>query len=546
MTLDNLKYYTTKLLNYLSSQLAKKVNKTGDTLSGTLNSSVQSNTALEANKGKVIINSTSPGYTMLSRLKSTNGVFTDGVNAGKRIFQYTSDTDVNANNNTVQHVVTLIDENGNTTFPGKVSAANFSGISTKSALVSVQNVSKDANTAVVTSSLIAEEYNSDGSTNLPENESYIIITACGNSNTKAVSMAISEENGNFWIRERNNGWKQWKKLSWSDVAGDNLGLVKTGGDVDISSDGTITVKDNSHNHTIDNISGLQSALNNKSPNDHTHNIYTNQNAFSNIKVNSTNLVASTATDTFNIVSGENVNIVSDPDNNRITISSRIPTTTITLTPEQDRLYSYTTAGFYVFNASLATATSPVDYPSGEEWNGFTMEVIEYGLPHNGVSNILQKLYVKSRTYSRLVNIGSTYDNSSWTLENPATVNNLAATESGSPLDATQGKVLNDKIDNVVGKMQMVQLFNGSLDVGGGVQTLNDNITQYRIIGFLCAGGDQYHHGTMFFGYNTNNKHTIPIGKGYISVISASSTQIEVLENTTGYALRQIWGNKVGN
>ena len=51
---------------------------------------------------------------------------------------------------------------------------------------------------------------------------------------------------------------------------------------------------------------------------------------------------------------------------------------------------------------------------------------------------------------------------------------------------------------------------------------------------------------MFFGYNTNNKHTIPIGKGYISVISASSTQIEVLENTTGYALRQIWGNKVGN
>ena len=73
-----------------------------------------------------------------------------------------------------------------------------------------------------------------------------------------------------------------------------------------------------------------------------------------------------------------------------------------------------------------------------------------------------------------------------------------------------------------------------------------SVRQYRIIGFLCAGGDQYYHGIMFFGYNTNNKHTIPIGKGYISVISASSTQIEVLENTTGCALRQIWGNKVGN
>ena len=47
-------------------------------------------------------------------------------------------------------------------------------------------------------------------------------------------------------------------LSYS-AAGSSLGLVKSGGDVTISS-GTITVNDDSHNHTIANVDNLQSAL----------------------------------------------------------------------------------------------------------------------------------------------------------------------------------------------------------------------------------------------------------------------------------------------
>lgn len=43
------------------------------------------------------------------------------------------------------------------------------------------------------------------------------------------------------------------------AAGTGLGFVKTGGDVTIS-DGVITVNDNSHAHTIGNITGLQTAL----------------------------------------------------------------------------------------------------------------------------------------------------------------------------------------------------------------------------------------------------------------------------------------------
>lgn len=43
------------------------------------------------------------------------------------------------------------------------------------------------------------------------------------------------------------------------AAGTGLGFVKTGGDVTIS-DGVITVNDNSHAHTIGNVTGLQAAL----------------------------------------------------------------------------------------------------------------------------------------------------------------------------------------------------------------------------------------------------------------------------------------------
>ena len=46
------------------------------------------------------------------------------------------------------------------------------------------------------------------------------------------------------------------------AAGTSLGLVKSGGDVTIS-DGVITVNDDSHNHTIANVDGLQSALDGK-------------------------------------------------------------------------------------------------------------------------------------------------------------------------------------------------------------------------------------------------------------------------------------------
>lgn len=53
------------------------------------------------------------------------------------------------------------------------------------------------------------------------------------------------------------------------AAGEHLGLVKSGGDVEIAS-GQITVRDDSHNHIIENVDGLQTALDAKASAAHTH------------------------------------------------------------------------------------------------------------------------------------------------------------------------------------------------------------------------------------------------------------------------------------
>ena len=117
-----------------SIDISGKVNKSGDTMSGTLSSSKTTNTHLAGNQGQAIINSTVPGgsgnYTMLDKLNSTNGYFTDGVWGGKRVFAYTAKSVVDAGTNTTNKMLTLLDEAGNSSFPGTVTAPTFSGTAT--------------------------------------------------------------------------------------------------------------------------------------------------------------------------------------------------------------------------------------------------------------------------------------------------------------------------------------------------------------------------------------------------------------------------------
>lgn len=101
-----------------------------------------------------------------------------------------------------------------------------------------------------------------------------------------------------------------------------LGLIKSGTDITVDENGNVTVNDDSHNHVIENIDGLQSILDSKSPNDHTHSEYINQNSYSDIIIGDVTLSADNETSSFSLVSGDNVIITADANGNIINISAK--------------------------------------------------------------------------------------------------------------------------------------------------------------------------------------------------------------------------------
>lgn len=98
-------------------------------LTGTVHSSLSTSTHIAGNKGTAIINSTAAGtgYNMLARMKSTNGVWTFGSYGTSFNFYYTADTTISAGTNGVTKTLTLLNESGNSTFPGNVTAPKFIG-----------------------------------------------------------------------------------------------------------------------------------------------------------------------------------------------------------------------------------------------------------------------------------------------------------------------------------------------------------------------------------------------------------------------------------
>lgn len=75
-----------------------------------------------------------------------------------------------------------------------------------------------------------------------------------------------------------------------------LGGVKSGTDIAVDSLGNMTVKDNSHNHTVANVTGLQTALDGKAAKTHTHAIadVTNLQSTLDSKAANTDMGAATA------------------------------------------------------------------------------------------------------------------------------------------------------------------------------------------------------------------------------------------------------------
>ena len=86
-------------------------------------------TYLSGNQGNALINSTAAAgsYVMLFKGNSTNGYFTHGVWQTKYLLQYTTKSTVTEGTNSVTKSVTLLDESGNSQFPGNVTALKFIG-----------------------------------------------------------------------------------------------------------------------------------------------------------------------------------------------------------------------------------------------------------------------------------------------------------------------------------------------------------------------------------------------------------------------------------
>lgn len=112
-----------------------------------------------------------------------------------------------------------------------------------------------ANVTNLQSSLDALESSIDGKANTSHSHSAATTSAAG-------FMSASDKSKLDGIASGANAYTL-------PSAGSSLGGVKSGGDVTISS-GVITVNDDSHNHVISNVDGLQSALDAKAPSSHTH------------------------------------------------------------------------------------------------------------------------------------------------------------------------------------------------------------------------------------------------------------------------------------
>ena len=93
----------------------------------------------------------------------------------------------------------------------------------------------------------------------------------GNDNNTTYSAATQSEQGLMTAADKKklDGIATGANAYSLPSAGTSLGGVKSGGDVTIA-DGVITVNDDSHNHTISNVDGLQTALDGKSGTGHSH------------------------------------------------------------------------------------------------------------------------------------------------------------------------------------------------------------------------------------------------------------------------------------
>lgn len=194
------------------------------TVSSPIISSVSSGTHINGAKGTAIINSTaSVGYNMLFRQKSANGVFNGGVWNNKYCFFYIADSLITAGTNSYTKYLSLLDESGNSSFPGTVTALNFSGT------IAASNVTQDSTHRFISdvcktttdwnTTLANGFYMGSGAANAPSTAWYFGRVLVHNSNylyqeVYAFTASSDAKAIPKYIRARTNGtWGSWTNVT---------------------------------------------------------------------------------------------------------------------------------------------------------------------------------------------------------------------------------------------------------------------------------------------------------------------------------------------
>lgn len=98
------------------------------------------------------------------------------------------------------------------------------------------------------------------------------VTVDGTGHVSATSAVTKADITNLGIPAQDTN------TTYGVATASTLGLVKSGTDITVDASGNVFVVDDSHNHVISNVDGLQTALNGKAASSHAHLNYMNQNA----------------------------------------------------------------------------------------------------------------------------------------------------------------------------------------------------------------------------------------------------------------------------
>ena len=210
------------------------------------------------------------------------------------------------------------------------------------------------------------------------------------------------------------------------LSGDVSGSTTFDGSGDVTI--TATVADDSHNHTISNVDGLQAALDGKAASSHTHSAYVNQNAFSKVVVGSTTVAADSATDTLTLVAGSNVTLTPDATNDKITIAATYNAATTS------------TAG--LMSAADKTKIDGIAAGAEVNQNAFSKIAVESTI---GSGNIEADSKTDTLTIVAGQNIGLTPDATNGKLTIAATYSRTTATTSEDGLMSSSDK---SKLDGI--------------------------------------------------------------------------------------------------